>query len=153
MATGEKPEARALRERQRVLFDGVANLYAESRRPYPAAIVQWMAEMAGLAGWARVLEIGCGTGQLTCQLAQLPIQLTAIDLGPANEFGKLPDDRTYHVPGIHNTYGSRSRRSQKPGRDRTSAPGCRLSAARGPIALLNGISDDSASLKTCTAAA
>ena len=42
-----------------------------------------MAETAGLAGAARVLEIGCGTGQLTRQLAQLPIQLTAIDLGPA----------------------------------------------------------------------
>ena len=83
MATAEKPEARALRERQRVLFDCVADLYAESRQPYPAAIVRWMAEMAGLAGWARVLEIGCGTGQLTRRLAQLPIQLTAIDLGPA----------------------------------------------------------------------
>ena len=83
MAAVEKPEARALRERQRVLFDGVADLYAESRQLYPAAIVQWMAETARLAGGARVLEIGCGTGQLTRQLAQLPIQLTAIDLGSA----------------------------------------------------------------------
>jgi ubiquinone/menaquinone biosynthesis C-methylase UbiE len=49
---------------------------------YPYEIVDWVLSTAGIGDGSRVLEIGCGTGQLTRQLASRGIRLTAIDLGP-----------------------------------------------------------------------
>jgi ubiquinone/menaquinone biosynthesis C-methylase UbiE len=76
-------EQQVTRERQRVLFDSVADLYGESRQGYPEEVVRWMVETAGLTDGARVLEIGCGTGQLTVRLIELPFHVTAIDIGPS----------------------------------------------------------------------
>ena len=67
----------------RSLFDGVANQYANARSGYAAEIVEWMVATAGLTHGARVLEIGCGTGQLTSLLASDQLNVTAIDVGPA----------------------------------------------------------------------
>jgi ubiquinone/menaquinone biosynthesis C-methylase UbiE len=39
--------------------------------------------IAGIGPGADVLEVGCGTGQLTRQLAGRSLELTAIDIGPA----------------------------------------------------------------------
>jgi ubiquinone/menaquinone biosynthesis C-methylase UbiE len=80
----ETDEQRRTRERQRVLFDGVAELYDASRQGYPAEIVDSIFTTAAIdQGTGAVLEIGCGTGQLTLQLAGRALSLTAIDIGAA----------------------------------------------------------------------
>lgn len=77
-----KPE-RATRRYQRTLFNDVAELYEATRPGYPRELVEFIAETAGLPVGAPVLEVGCGTGQLTEHLAALGFRVTAIDLGPS----------------------------------------------------------------------
>jgi ubiquinone/menaquinone biosynthesis C-methylase UbiE len=72
---------RARRRYQRGLFDGVARLYEATRPGYPAALAEFLAATAGTGPGAPVLEVGCGTGQLTERLAAFGFTLTAIDLG------------------------------------------------------------------------
>jgi len=74
---------RKRREERRRLFDSVAELYDTTRRGYPAEIVDAVFANAGIGPGAAVLEIGCGTGQLTGQLAGRGFNLTAIDIGAA----------------------------------------------------------------------
>ena len=81
--TVETEERRIKRERQRVLFDTVARLYDSSRRGYPKEIVELVVTTANVGAGAPVLEIGCGTGQLTQQLAPYGFELFAIDIGPS----------------------------------------------------------------------
>jgi SAM-dependent methyltransferase len=79
----ETDKQRRKREQQRGLFDGVAGLYDATRQSYPAEIVDAILTTAAIGPGAAVLEIGCGTGQLTRQLAGLGLNVTAIDIGPA----------------------------------------------------------------------
>lgn len=79
----ETTEERAKRERQRVLFDSVAGVYHQTRQGYPREVVRWIVETAGLGEGAFVLEVGCGTGQLTAALVRHPLRVTAIDIGAA----------------------------------------------------------------------
>jgi ubiquinone/menaquinone biosynthesis C-methylase UbiE len=79
----ESIEARSRRRHQRELFDGVAELYDASRRAYPRMLVDFMFGTARLGERGRVLEVGCGTGQLTGQLARHGCDVTAIDIGPS----------------------------------------------------------------------
>jgi ubiquinone/menaquinone biosynthesis C-methylase UbiE len=79
----ETEEQRSKRRRQRTLFDGVAQLYDATRPGYPAEIVEFLAATAGAGTGSAMLEVGCGTGQLTRDLARLGFDLTAIDIGPA----------------------------------------------------------------------
>ena len=72
---------RQAREQRRLLFDGVAGLYDTSRQGYPPELVDEVVTHAGAGPGAAVLEIGCGTGQLTRQLAGRGFELTAIDIG------------------------------------------------------------------------
>lgn len=81
--TAETPEQRRAREQRRVLFDGVAGLYDATRQGYPAEIADAVVANAALGPGAAVLEIGCGTGQFTRQLAGRALNLTAIDIGAA----------------------------------------------------------------------
>ena len=81
--TVETPEQRRIREQQRVLFDGVAARYDATRRRYPAAIADALIANAGIGPDSAVLEIGCGTGQFTRQLAGRRLKVTAIDIGAA----------------------------------------------------------------------
>ena len=72
---------RARRRYQRGLFDSVARRYAAARPGYPAELAEFVAATAGIGPGSRVLEVGCGTGQLTEVLVPLGCALTAIDLG------------------------------------------------------------------------
>jgi SAM-dependent methyltransferase len=66
---------------QRDSFDTVADLYAEVRRGYPAALYDDLAALAGLGRDASVLEVGCGGGQATGDLAARARHVTALDPG------------------------------------------------------------------------
>ncbi len=83
VVTVETPAQRRTREQRRVLFDGVAGLYDATRQDYPAEIVDAVIANATIGPGAAVLEIGCGTGQFTRQLAGRALNLTAIDIGAA----------------------------------------------------------------------
>jgi ubiquinone/menaquinone biosynthesis C-methylase UbiE len=80
----QQPEGdaeRAKRRYQRGLFDSVARLYEATRPGYPAELAEFVAATAGIGPGSPVLEVGCGTGQLTEALVPLGCALTAIDLG------------------------------------------------------------------------
>ena len=79
----ESEEQRDRRERLRTLFDGVADLYDATRQSYPDEVVGAMLTTAGVTAGASVLEIGCGTGQLTARLAARGLEVTALDIGPS----------------------------------------------------------------------
>jgi ubiquinone/menaquinone biosynthesis C-methylase UbiE len=79
----ESERDRDKRHRQRTLFDGIAERYEGSRPGYPARVTEFVTTTANLAPGAEILEIGCGTGQLTERLAGHGFRLTAIDIGPS----------------------------------------------------------------------
>jgi ubiquinone/menaquinone biosynthesis C-methylase UbiE len=79
----ESEQERDKRHFQRALFDGIAERYEQSRPGYPGSVVEFVTTTAGLGPGAAVLEVGCGTGQLTERLAGRGFRLTAIDLGPS----------------------------------------------------------------------
>jgi SAM-dependent methyltransferase len=78
MATTHRGES----GRRRESFDAVANDYNLYRSPYPQQVVDAVIALSDLHNASRVLEIGCGTGQLSVPLAQHGIELLAIELGP-----------------------------------------------------------------------
>lgn len=67
----------------RTVFDRVADVYASGRPGYPAAAIAELAGRTGLGPGSVVLEIGCGTGQLTLPLAELGARLRCLEPGPA----------------------------------------------------------------------
>jgi len=77
----ETPAQRQAREQRRVLFDGVAEDYDATRQSYPPELIDEVVATAAAGPGAEVLEIGCGTGQLTRHLAGRGFGLTAIDIG------------------------------------------------------------------------
>jgi ubiquinone/menaquinone biosynthesis C-methylase UbiE len=81
VVAAETEEQRRKREQQRVLFDGSAELYDATRQSYPAGIVDAVFAAAAAGPGAAVLEIGCGTGQLTRLLTGRGASVTAIDIG------------------------------------------------------------------------
>jgi ubiquinone/menaquinone biosynthesis C-methylase UbiE len=77
----ETEQDRTKRRYRRMLFDGVAELYDDSRLGYPRDIVDFVMATAGARAGSDVLEVGCGTGQLTESLTAYGFRLTAIDIG------------------------------------------------------------------------
>ena len=79
----ESERDQAKRHHQRTLFDGIAGRYQRSRPGYPVQVADFIGATAGIGPGAAVLEVGCGTGQLTERLAYSSFRLTAIDPGPS----------------------------------------------------------------------
>jgi SAM-dependent methyltransferase len=69
------------RIRLRAGFDRVAPLYDRIRPGYPPALFDDLTELAGIGPGCRVLEIGCGTGQATVELARRGCDVLAVELG------------------------------------------------------------------------
>jgi SAM-dependent methyltransferase len=70
------------RETLRTTFGQDAELYDRCRPTYPPQLFTDLAALADLGPHARVLEIGCGTGQATLPLAQRGCHVVAMDLSP-----------------------------------------------------------------------
>jgi SAM-dependent methyltransferase len=63
------------------VFNEVADEYDRHRPAYPDALVDRALAVGGLGPGATVLEIGCGTGQLTRSLLARGLRVTAIEPG------------------------------------------------------------------------
>lgn len=66
---------------QRETFDEVADLYAKTRPDVPQDAVLELWEALRLPEAARILEVGCGTGQLTKHLLERGSQVTCVEPG------------------------------------------------------------------------
>lgn len=65
----------------RTTFEQVPELYDRARPNYPSEVFDDLVALAELPAPARILEIGCGTGQATLPLAELGFQITCVELG------------------------------------------------------------------------
>ncbi len=72
-----------MREIQRpsLIHDQVAQLYHRARPGYPAALFDDIIAYAALSADARILEVGCGTGQATLPLAQRGYTIDCLEPG------------------------------------------------------------------------
>lgn len=64
-----------------LIHDQVAQLYDRARPGYPAALFDDIIDYAALASDARILEIGCGTGQATLPLARRGYAIDCLEPG------------------------------------------------------------------------
>ena len=69
------------RELLRTTFEQVPELYDRARPNYPRQIFDDLAALAQLPAQARLVEIGCGTGQATLPLAERGYAITCVELG------------------------------------------------------------------------
>jgi SAM-dependent methyltransferase len=68
--------------RQRAFSGDVVDYYARYRRGFPPAVVDTVVEAAGLTRNDLVLDLGCGTGQLTLPLADRVRTVVGVDPEP-----------------------------------------------------------------------
>jgi SAM-dependent methyltransferase len=62
-------------------FEQVPELYDRARPHYPARLFDDLSALGQLPAAARIIEIGCGTGQATLPLAQRGYRVTCVELG------------------------------------------------------------------------
>jgi SAM-dependent methyltransferase len=79
-------------------FDEVADLYDRARPPYPAELIADLVAAGDLGPGSRVLEVGCGSGQLTVSLAKQGAGVVAVEVGP--RLAELARRRTAHFDGV-----------------------------------------------------
>jgi SAM-dependent methyltransferase len=68
--------------RRKESFDEAAEDYNRWRAGYPEVVVEDVLGCAHIESSSRVLEVGCGTGQLSVPLADRGIDLVAVEVGP-----------------------------------------------------------------------
>lgn len=67
--------------RLREIFDEDAKLYDAARPGYPDELVNDLIALGGITPGDVLLEVGCGTGQLTVSLARRGFQIICVELG------------------------------------------------------------------------
>ena len=72
----------AERKSRAAVFDSIAEEYDAIRPGFPAAAFEYLAGWAGVGLGARVLEVGCGTGLASLQLARRGYRLTCLEPSP-----------------------------------------------------------------------
>jgi SAM-dependent methyltransferase len=65
----------------RETFDRIPELYDRARPGYPGEVFDDLAALAELSPGARIVEVGCGTGQATHPLAERGYAVTCVELG------------------------------------------------------------------------
>lgn len=65
----------------RTTFDDAPELYDRTRPVPPNELFDDLATLTGLGAGARLVEIGCGTGQATLPLARRGFAVVAVELG------------------------------------------------------------------------
>src|SRR5690348_15386338 len=63
------------------VFDEIAVEYDRRRPAYPDELVDQACQVAGIGSGDRVLEVGCGSGQLTRALLARGLHVTALEPG------------------------------------------------------------------------
>jgi ubiquinone/menaquinone biosynthesis C-methylase UbiE len=61
------------------LFKGTAQYYCKYRPAYPPELIRWIVNRFELDGRGRLLDLGCGTGQLTVRFADWFEKITGLD--------------------------------------------------------------------------
>jgi len=69
-------------EFRRDLYQGAARDYDRFRLPYPRILIDDLAERSGADGRGRLLDLACGTGQVTFALAGRFAEVWAVDQEP-----------------------------------------------------------------------
>ncbi|MGD1058632.1 MAG: methyltransferase domain-containing protein [Solirubrobacteraceae bacterium] len=85
-------------DEQRLAFGRVAELYDRARPSYPTAVIDELIEFAGLGAGDRVLEVGAGTGKLTCLLAERG--LAVLGLEPSAEMTEVARGNCAQYPYV-----------------------------------------------------
>lgn len=83
----------------RTTFDAVAEDYQRVRPTYPAEVFDDLVALARLSPGARLLEVGCGTGQATLPLAERGFNIVAVELG--ERMASLTRRRAVGFPAVH----------------------------------------------------
>lgn len=89
---------REQRLNRRLSFDEIASLYDRARPAYPTSVIDSILSAANIRPRATVLEIGCGSGQLTVPLALHDASITALELG--SNLAALARQRTARFPSV-----------------------------------------------------
>lgn len=64
------------------LFKGTAHYYSRFRPMYPASLIRFLVERFSLDGSGRMLDLGCGTGQLAFRFSDWFERIVGIDMEP-----------------------------------------------------------------------
>ncbi len=85
------------------LFKGTANYYAKYRIPYPKEFIEMIAQFYSIDGKGTLLDLGCGTGQLTIPLS--PYFNNCIGIDTSTEMLQVAEEQNtenniqwFHLP-------------------------------------------------------
>ncbi|WP_339677008.1 methyltransferase domain-containing protein, partial [uncultured Gimesia sp.] len=99
----------------RDLFQGTVPYYARYRVPYPQPLLSQVCEQAQLTGTGRLLDLGCGTGELAIRLAPRFQEVIAVDPDAEMLATAKQKARDQQVPNIQWRHHSAEQVTAEPG--------------------------------------